>query len=98
MLSQERRKSDGESARKIEIALPLAGRFQVRNALTAITAARLLAERGYAIDDAAIARGLATVRWPGRLERLQEQPAVYLDGTHNPAGARELVAFWEEQF
>ena len=89
---------DGESARKIEITLPLAGRFQVRNALTAITAARLLAERGVSIDDDAIARGLATVRWPGRLERLQEQPAVYLDGTHNPAGARELVAFWQDNF
>ena len=46
----------------------------------------------------AIAHGLATVRWPGRLERLQQNPAVYLDGTHNPAGARELAAFWEEHF
>jgi dihydrofolate synthase/folylpolyglutamate synthase len=36
------------------------------------------------------------VRWPGRLERLQERPAVYLDGTHNPAGAREVLAFWRE--
>ena len=39
-------------SREIEIALPLAGRFQVRNALTAMTAARLLAERGFPIDDA----------------------------------------------
>jgi dihydrofolate synthase/folylpolyglutamate synthase len=23
---------------------------------------------------------------------------VYLDGTHNPAGARELLKFWEENF
>ncbi len=35
---------------------------------------------------------------PGRLELVQELPAVYLDGTHNPAGARELLAFWEEHF
>ena len=83
---------------KIAVALPLAGRFQVQNALTAIAAARLLAERGFAVDDAAIARGLAAVRWPGRLERVLEQPAVFLDGTHNPAGARELAIFWEEQF
>jgi dihydrofolate synthase / folylpolyglutamate synthase len=83
---------------ELEIALPLAGRFQVRNALTAIAAARLLGERGFLITDAAIEKGLATVRWPGRLERVSERPAVYLDGTHNPAGARELVAFWEEQF
>lgn len=86
------------STRRMEIELPLPGRFQVRNAVTALAAARLLAERGFPIDDAAIARGIAMVRWPGRLERLQTRPAVYLDGMHNPAGARELLAFWEEHF
>ncbi len=63
-----------------------------------MAAARLLAERGFPIDDAAITRGIAGVRWPGRLERVGERPTVYIDGTHNPAGARELVAFWDEQF
>ena len=86
------------SGKRLELAVPLPGRFQVRNAVTALAAARLLAERGFPVDDAAIARGIAAVRWPGRLERLQERPAVYLDGTHNPAGARELLAFWEEHF
>jgi dihydrofolate synthase/folylpolyglutamate synthase len=86
------------SAKSIEIVLPLAGRFQVRNALAAIAAARLLAERGFPIDDAAIARGIAATRWPGRLERVSERPTVFLDGTHNPAGARELLAFWQEHF
>ncbi len=80
----------------IEVSLPLAGRFQVRNAVTAIAAAHLIAERGHHVDDASIARGLATVRWPGRLECLQESPALYLDGAHNPAGARELALFWDE--
>jgi dihydrofolate synthase / folylpolyglutamate synthase len=82
----------------IEIELSLPGRYQMQNALNAIAAARLLAERGFPIGDAAIARGLASVRWPGRIERVHERPAVYLDGTHNPAGARELAAFWQEQF
>ncbi len=86
------------SAKRIELALPLPGRFQVRNALAALAAARLLAERGFPVDDASIARGIASVRWPGRLERLHDRPAVFLDGTHNPAGARELLAFWEEHF
>jgi len=26
---------------------------------------------------------------------LQEHPSVYLDGAHNPAGARELAAYWD---
>ena len=84
------------SGRELKIALPLAGRFQVRNAVTAITAARLLAQRRFAISDDAIVHGIQSVRWPGRLERLQESPAVYLDGTHNPAGAREVLTFWRE--
>jgi dihydrofolate synthase/folylpolyglutamate synthase len=86
------------SSWRLDFALPLEGRYQVRNALAAIAAARLLAERGFAVDDAAIVRGLESVRWPGRLERVAGRPDVYLDGTHNPAGARELVAFWEERF
>jgi dihydrofolate synthase/folylpolyglutamate synthase len=84
----------GPLPRELEIALPLAGRFQVRNAVTAVVTAGLLAQRGFAINDSAIAQGIESVRWPGRLERLQESPAVYLDGTHNPSGAREVVAFW----
>jgi dihydrofolate synthase/folylpolyglutamate synthase len=113
--------TEKSSGRAIELTVPLPGRFQQRNALAALAAARLLAERsasavkGFvgaeparrgelastrssAIDDAAIARGIAQVRWPGRLERIGDRPAVYLDGGHNPAGARELVAFWDEHF
>src|SRR5207253_355195 len=84
------------STEEMEIRLPLAGRFQVRNAVTAVVAARLLALRGFAISDGAIVRGIESVRWPGRLELLQEKPAVYLDGSHNPAGAREVLAFWHD--
>jgi len=86
------------SGKKLFLQPALPGRFQIHNALTAATAARLLAERGFPINDGAIERGILEVRWPGRLERISEQPTVYLDGTHNPAGARELVKFWEENF
>src|ERR1700677_1510499 len=86
------------TSQKLAIAPALSGRFQIQNALTAATAARLLRERGFPIGDEAIERGVATVRWIGRLERISERPDVYLDGTHNPAGARELLRFWEENF
>jgi len=90
--------SPSRSDSTLTIEPPLPGRFQIRNALTAATAARLLAERGFQISDEAIARGIAEARWPGRLERLSKRPVVYLDGTHNPAGARELLNFWQENF
>ncbi len=85
-----------DSGVRIPITLRLAGRFQVRNALTALATARMLAERGAPIDDEAISRGFAAASWPGRLEKISERPEIYVDGTHNPAGARELVAFWEQ--
>jgi len=76
----------------------LPGRFQLRNALAATAAAFQLRSRGFIIPDEAISTGIAQTRWPGRLELIARNPDVYLDGTHNPAGARELLAFWDERF
>jgi dihydrofolate synthase / folylpolyglutamate synthase len=90
--------TDPQHSWSLKLAPALPGAFQIRNALTAATAAVLLARRGFGIKTAAIERGIATARWPGRLERLAQHPAVYLDGTHNPAGARELLKFWQENF
>jgi dihydrofolate synthase/folylpolyglutamate synthase len=56
----------------------------------------VLAGRGFKITNENIADGVARVQWPGRLERIAEQPTVFLDGTHNSAGARTLVEFWDE--
>jgi dihydrofolate synthase/folylpolyglutamate synthase len=86
------------TSQKVAIAPALAGRFQIQNALTAATAARLLAERGFPVSDQAISCGIAAVHWPGRLQRISERPDIYLDGTHNPAGARELLRFWKDNF
>lgn len=81
---------------RVEPGLP--GRFQIRNALAAATAARILRERDLAVTEEAIEQGIRNVHWPGRLEKLSDYPVIYLDGTHNPAGARELVKFWQENF
>jgi dihydrofolate synthase / folylpolyglutamate synthase len=76
----------------------LAGRFQLQNAINAVAAARALCARGYRIPDNAIEQGIAAAVWPGRLEKLQSRPDIYVDGAHNPGAARELAAFWEENF
>jgi dihydrofolate synthase / folylpolyglutamate synthase len=81
-----------------EIAPSLPGHFQLQNALNAVAAARLLAQRGFRIPDDAISQGVANTIWPGRLEKLQSNPDVYLDGAHNPAAARELAAFLQQDF
>jgi dihydrofolate synthase/folylpolyglutamate synthase len=80
------------------LAPQLAGRFQLQNAISAVAAARTLSARGYRIPESAIEQGIAGAIWPGRLEKLQSHPDVYVDGAHNPGAARELAAFWEENF
>jgi dihydrofolate synthase / folylpolyglutamate synthase len=91
-------KRDNREGPRVSIAPSLPGKFQLQNALTAATAALLLRERGFGISDDAIAAGIGSARWPGRLERLGDRPALYLDGAHNPAAARELKTFWQENF
>ena len=89
---------DANSGTTFEIAPNLPGRFQLQNALNAVATARLLHNRGFQITDEAIMRGIAETVWPGRLEKLQSDPAVYLDGAHNPGAARELAHFLEQNF
>jgi dihydrofolate synthase/folylpolyglutamate synthase len=81
-----------------KLAPQLAGRFQLQNAINAVAAARTLSARGYRIPKNAIEQGVAAAVWPGRLEKLQSRPDIYADGAHNPGAARELAAFWEENF
>src|ERR1700678_3007932 len=90
--------ADPKNELKLRLAPSLPGEFQLRNALTAATASTLLAARGFPVAPSAIERGISSANWPGRLERLRENPALYLDGTHNPSGARELLKFWQENF
>jgi dihydrofolate synthase/folylpolyglutamate synthase len=86
----------------------LVGRHQLRNAALAIACVDALAP-DLVISDAAIALGLSTVEWPGRLQQLKNGPLVdalqdgwelWLDGGHN-RGAAEVLAQhtrgWREQ-
>src|SRR4029077_20581890 len=89
---------DTDSGKNFELAPSLPGPFQLENALNAVAAAQLLQDRGFQIPDDAITQGIASTIWPGRLEKLQSAPGVYLDGAHNPPAARELAHFLEENF
>jgi len=86
------------SGTSFELAPSLPGRFQLENALNALAAARHLQSLGFLISHQAITQGIASTTWPGRLEKLQSNPDVYLDGAHNPAAARELATFLEQNF
>jgi dihydrofolate synthase / folylpolyglutamate synthase len=85
------------SGRSMEIAPQLKGGFQLQNALVAVAAAHVLQRQGFRIPPEAIRKGIADTVWPGRLEKLHSRPDVYLDGAHNPAAARELASFWQQE-
>jgi len=70
--------------RGVPIACPLAGEHQVENARVAAIA---LIELGVSTN------GIASTRWPGRLEHVSERPEIIVDGAHNPAGTRALAAY-----
>lgn len=74
------------------LRLPLLGRFQVGNAgLAVAAAARFLDALGRPLDPAAVAAGLARVKWPGRLERVARRPELYYDVAHTPESARAVA-------
>ena len=70
----------------------LRGPHQVHNVALALAALEQLGRRGFPLPDDALRSGVAEARWPGRMERLSERPALWVDGAHNPAGVAALAA------
>jgi dihydrofolate synthase/folylpolyglutamate synthase len=61
---------------------PLPGAHQLSNAALALD----LAQRIAPLSQAQIAAGFAAVRWPGRLEKLSDDPLIVIDVGHTPDG------------
>lgn len=70
--------------------LGLAGMHQVENAALATALIETIHER-FSISEDAVIAGLRDARWPCRLERVCDDPPVYIDIAHNPAAAQRLV-------
>jgi dihydrofolate synthase/folylpolyglutamate synthase len=79
-----------------ELALPLFGEHAARNAAAAIVALEAFLDR--ALSKAAARTALSTASSPGRLEIAARHPTLVIDGAHNPAGAKALVAALPEAF
>ena len=73
---------------ELGITCPLAGEHQVENAATAAIALTRLG-----VGEREIVDGIAEACWPGRLERISQDPEIIVDGGHNPSGARALAAY-----
>ncbi|MDD6431942.1 MAG: bifunctional folylpolyglutamate synthase/dihydrofolate synthase [Lactobacillaceae bacterium] len=79
--------------------LGLAGDYQVENAAIALTATQLfLQKQGLPVDQLALRQGLANSQWPGRMEVVNDEPLVLLDGAHNLPGMQALVKSIQDDF
>lgn len=68
----------------------MAGKHQVRNAVTVIEAMDFLKKQGYEISDRSIRIGLSTAKVCARTEIINTDPLIILDGCHNPDGMKAL--------
>ena len=62
-----------------------------RNALTAIETLHILQQSGFPIPETAIQAALPTVQLPARVQILQKDPLVLMDGGHNASGVAALT-------
>lgn len=80
-----------------ELQTNLLGRHQMVNASNAVALLEAAVEETFPISPLAIRTGLQGVKWRGRLEVVNRNPLLIVDGAHNLAGARVLFDFLHSQ-
>jgi dihydrofolate synthase/folylpolyglutamate synthase len=73
------------------LPVPLMGEHQALNCGLALALLDQLKAQGMAIDDVAAIDALSRVKLPGRMELLQENPRIIVDGAHNAASVEALM-------
>lgn len=71
----------------------LNGSHQIRNAGMALCAYELI--MGNKVSWQVVRDGLQTVKWPGRLEIISQEPLVLIDGAHNIMAIKQLSEYLE---
>ncbi len=73
------------------VSVPLLGRHQLENLATVLATLETLVAAGLPpVATGALRKGLAAVRWSGRMQVLETEPPTILDGAHNPDAAHAL--------
>lgn len=82
-----------------QVVLSMLGKHQVENAALALEVLRVYShETGLAIGHEQMLRGLKAAFWPGRLEKINEDPLIILDGAHNEPAMNRLVETLKNDF
>ncbi|MEM7803011.1 MAG: cyanophycin synthetase [Chloroflexota bacterium] len=77
-----------------DVQFGMSGRFQAKNGAAAIAAVRALND--VEISQEAIFAGLKKAKLPGRVELIQENPLVVLDGAHNADKMQATISILNE--
>ncbi|MBQ8514818.1 MAG: bifunctional folylpolyglutamate synthase/dihydrofolate synthase [Ruminococcus sp.] len=75
----------------MEYTLKMPGMHQVSNAMTAIEIVRILSMHGYLISAQNVADAFRHVQVPARIQLIEEDPPVLLDGSHNQSSVLALA-------
>lgn len=68
----------------------LKGHWQINNAMVAIETVEVLKKQGFCISIENVIEGLKNTVWPGRFEKISDEPHIIIDGAHNPGAAKQL--------
>ena len=92
------RESESLAREELNLNLPLLGRHQMDNAVTALAALDEIKRAGFKLNRRAVQRGFSRVVWPARFELLRRKPPVVIDSAHNGDSMQRLVETLDEYF
>jgi len=81
-----------------DVNTSLLGRFQQMNIALAITAIEVLQIQGFYLPEEAIIQGIEQMQHPGRMQILQKEPMVLIDGAHNESAMNALFESIKDLF
>ncbi len=81
-----------------QLEIPLAGQHQLENATLALAALDELRKKGISWDEQALRVGLRDVRWPARIDVVEHNPTVVVDGAHNADSMEKLLQALRDSF
>ncbi len=80
------------------LEIPLAGQHQLENATLALAALETLRNQGVSWDEQALREGLRNVRWPARIDVVEHNPTIVVDGAHNADSMEKLLLALHDSF
>ncbi|HAL61589.1 MAG TPA: bifunctional folylpolyglutamate synthase/dihydrofolate synthase [Chloroflexi bacterium] len=80
------------------LSIPFLGAHQLVNTTTVVATMAELARQGVSLSPQNVVAGLETTFWPGRVEVLNEEPLLVVDGAHNLESTEALAQALKEYF